>query len=216
MGILFGHHHSEAHNNTDEWVKHWIHLGHLFIEGRKMSKSLKNFISIRDYLSGGWQQETVPTPNSGEYNGKNDSITSRANDLRIFFLQYKYHIALHFSPERIYQATGFRMKMCHYFDFVDMLMALHSKERRDMPLVHKATNASKALGAALQECQQAVHVALADDFNTPVALHALHQCVTSASVYGGLCLNDRYLQCILYVLLLLMYPLVELPVRLNR
>lgn len=34
----------------EEWIPHWVHTGHLHIEGRKMSKSLKNFISIRHLL----------------------------------------------------------------------------------------------------------------------------------------------------------------------
>ena len=34
-----------------EWVPHWVHTGHLYIRGMKMSKSLKNFITIRDFLS---------------------------------------------------------------------------------------------------------------------------------------------------------------------
>ena len=35
------------------WVQHWIHAGQLSIKGLKMSKSLKNYISIQDYLSQG-------------------------------------------------------------------------------------------------------------------------------------------------------------------
>jgi cysteinyl-tRNA synthetase len=32
------------------WVSSWIHIGHLHIDGLKMSKSLKNFITIQDAL----------------------------------------------------------------------------------------------------------------------------------------------------------------------
>jgi cysteinyl-tRNA synthetase len=31
------------------WVHYFLHTGHLHIEGRKMSKSLKNFLTIRFY-----------------------------------------------------------------------------------------------------------------------------------------------------------------------
>lgn len=34
-----------------KWGNYFLHVGHLHIAGLKMSKSLKNFISIRDYLS---------------------------------------------------------------------------------------------------------------------------------------------------------------------
>jgi cysteinyl-tRNA synthetase len=33
-----------------EWIPHWMHTGHLYVKGRKMSKSLKNFVTIREML----------------------------------------------------------------------------------------------------------------------------------------------------------------------
>merc|ERR1719333_1139545 len=41
---------SEAYLNRPQWVNYWWHAGHLHIEGLKMSKSLKNFITIRQAL----------------------------------------------------------------------------------------------------------------------------------------------------------------------
>ncbi|KAF0853153.1 mitochondrial cysteinyl-tRNA synthetase (CysRS) [Andalucia godoyi] len=44
---------SDGHDNSDpasEWCSTFIHTGHLYIQGRKMSKSLKNFITIEDIL----------------------------------------------------------------------------------------------------------------------------------------------------------------------
>lgn len=38
---------SEACYNKNEWVKYFLHAGHLTIEGQKMSKSLKNFVTIK-------------------------------------------------------------------------------------------------------------------------------------------------------------------------
>jgi cysteinyl-tRNA synthetase len=36
----------QAYHNCGPWVNYFIHTGHLHIEGLKMSKSLKNFITI--------------------------------------------------------------------------------------------------------------------------------------------------------------------------
>ena len=36
----------QAYHECDSWVNYFIHTGHLHIEGLKMSKSLKNFITI--------------------------------------------------------------------------------------------------------------------------------------------------------------------------
>jgi len=33
------------------WVPLWLHTGHVHIAGRKMSKSLKNFITVRELLN---------------------------------------------------------------------------------------------------------------------------------------------------------------------
>jgi len=36
------------------FVKHWLHVAHLLVEGRKMSKSLGNFFTVRDFLAKGF------------------------------------------------------------------------------------------------------------------------------------------------------------------
>ena len=55
--LIFPHHENEelqccAYHGTDQWVNYWIHSGQLYLaeDDQKMSKSLKNTISIRDFL----------------------------------------------------------------------------------------------------------------------------------------------------------------------
>lgn len=55
VDLMFPHHdnemaQSEAYHNCPQWVNYFLHTGHLHIEGLKMSKSLKNFITISDAL----------------------------------------------------------------------------------------------------------------------------------------------------------------------
>lgn len=40
----------QAYFENDCWVRYFLHTGHLTISGCKMSKSLKNFITIKDAL----------------------------------------------------------------------------------------------------------------------------------------------------------------------
>jgi hypothetical protein len=40
----------QAYFENDCWVRYFLHTGHLTIAGCKMSKSLKNFITIKDAL----------------------------------------------------------------------------------------------------------------------------------------------------------------------
>ncbi len=53
---MFPHHdnelaQSEAYFNNEQWVNYFMHNGHLHIQGQKMSKSLKNFITIEQALN---------------------------------------------------------------------------------------------------------------------------------------------------------------------
>ncbi|GIK00151.1 hypothetical protein Aspvir_004171 [Aspergillus viridinutans] len=78
---------SHGHSHTDQWVNYFLHMGHLSIQGSKMSKSLKNFTTIREalerkewtprslrivFLLGGWRdgveitEELVSAGNSWE------------------------------------------------------------------------------------------------------------------------------------------------------
>lgn len=55
VDLRFPHHdneiaQSEAYYKCDNWVNNFWHTGHLHIEGKKMSKSLKNFITIKKIL----------------------------------------------------------------------------------------------------------------------------------------------------------------------
>lgn len=42
---------TQAYFENDYWVRYFLHTGHLTIAGCKMSKSLKNFITIKDALA---------------------------------------------------------------------------------------------------------------------------------------------------------------------
>ncbi|KAK2748962.1 hypothetical protein FQN57_007245 [Myotisia sp. PD_48] len=62
IDLAFPHHdnelaQSEAYWNEkcthDQWVNYFLHMGHLSIQGSKMSKSLKNFTAIREALERG-------------------------------------------------------------------------------------------------------------------------------------------------------------------
>lgn len=95
IDLAFPHHDNELaqseayydNHNHDQWVNYFLHMGHLSIQGSKMSKSLKNFTTIREaldrkdwtprslrivFLLGGWKDgveitdELVNTGNAWE------------------------------------------------------------------------------------------------------------------------------------------------------
>ena len=85
--LKFPHHENEIKQANAKfqklgWVNNFIHMGHLHIDGLKMSKSLKNFITIKEILK--------------KYN---------SNQLRMFFLMNKYNQPMNFSEERLNQVS---------------------------------------------------------------------------------------------------------------
>lgn len=87
IDLKFPHHEneiaqSEAYLGSKQWVNYWLHTGHLNIQGSKMSKSLKNFITIREAL-------TVYT----------------ARQLRMVFLLHKYNAPMDYSVSRTFVSS---------------------------------------------------------------------------------------------------------------
>jgi cysteinyl-tRNA synthetase len=56
--LIFPHHEDEIAQSEGAtgkpFVKHWLHGAHLLVEGKKMSKSLGNFFTLRDLLAKGF------------------------------------------------------------------------------------------------------------------------------------------------------------------
>jgi cysteinyl-tRNA synthetase len=44
-------HCQHLHLQSNKWIPHWVHTGHLLKDGRKMSKTLKSFIAIQELLT---------------------------------------------------------------------------------------------------------------------------------------------------------------------
>ena len=61
--LVFPHHEDEiaqSEGATDaRFVKHWVHVAHLLVEGRKMSKSLGNYFTLRDLLGKGFSGREI-------------------------------------------------------------------------------------------------------------------------------------------------------------
>ena len=148
---------SEAHNGCSDWVKYWVHTGHLHIDGLKMSKSLKNFISIKDYLSNGW-------------------TLNPADDLRIYFLHHKYHSTLHFSRDRIQESAVYRHKMEEFF--AQVMRLKDSFSRRSQCVFSAEGPQSARIREKLSYVKKSVKDSLMRDFDTPAVMRLLAELVS--------------------------------------
>eukprot|EP00177_Eucheuma_denticulatum_P007604 GFKZ01013833.1.p1 GENE.GFKZ01013833.1~~GFKZ01013833.1.p1 ORF type:complete len:495 (+),score=49.48 GFKZ01013833.1:571-2055(+) len=145
----------------ERWSHTWLHVGHLHIRGRKMSKSLKNFISIRDFLEQG----------------------GTADAFRIFCLMHKYSSGVEYSDDRLIEAQSYISKLRRFFSRQPKLPVLISQRRRNGKRLSMHHGCVKAAGLlqALVVVRDEVEEALADDFDTPRALSKLSKFMSQAN-----------------------------------
>jgi len=162
VDLKFPHHdnelaQSEAYYGCKQWVNTFFHAGHLHIKGLKMSKSLKNFITIRQAL-----KEHSP------------------RQLRLMFLLQPWDKPMNYSDQTVGDAKSKEALFNNFFGEVKTLLrsdwladevGLRDREA-DLDLLRK-----------IHETQTRVHEALCENFNTPGALAAMVELVAESNKY---------------------------------
>lgn len=147
---------SEAYYNTgNNWVNYFLHSGHLTISGCKMSKSLKNFITIRQALQ--------------EYT---------ARELRFAFLAHGWAETLDYSPETMKIALNYQKVFRNFFSDVIDIFKEESKSDLIRPGVRKWSESDDKLNQCFVDAVDKVDKALCDNFNTRDTLNALCELIS--------------------------------------
>jgi len=150
---------SEAYFNCDQWMNYFLHTGRLDIKGCKMSKSLKNFITIKHIL-----QLTTP------------------RILRLFYNLTRYDNILNYDPEDNFsQATNIDKKISEFFKSLQYY--LRNQNERIMGQTQKLTGEEREIMNKLNETKSTVHEAFCDNFNTPKVFGALQELITLVNKY---------------------------------
>lgn len=84
----------ERNHSHEQWVNYFLHMGHLSIQGSKMSKSLKNFTTIREALE---KKEFTP------------------RGLRIIFLLGGWKEGVEITDDLVKAADGWEDKVNNFF-----------------------------------------------------------------------------------------------------
>jgi len=160
VDLKFPHHdnemaQSEAHFGCRQWVNYFVHSGHLHIKGFKMSKSLKNFITIRQALE-----------------------THSPRQIRMVFLLHKYNAPMDYGDSTMAEALVMENKFVEFFHNVKALL-----RREGLKGPQKWAENELKLNTAFTEVKAAVHSALCDDFDTPTAMKELQKLVKAVNVY---------------------------------
>jgi len=135
---------SEAFHGCCQWVNYFLHAGHLNIKGKKMSKSLKNFVTIREALN---------------------ELGHSARQIRLMFLSQPWDKSMQYSDQTIAEAKNTERKLKDFFGAV-------KAARREPWLARRTAHgaAEEALSQRVLAFQARVHDHLLDNFNTPAVM----------------------------------------------
>ncbi|XP_064472265.1 cysteine--tRNA ligase, cytoplasmic-like [Ornithodoros turicata] len=150
---------AEAYFGNDHWVRYFLHSGHLTIAGCKMSKSLKNFVTIADALK-----------------------AHSARRLRLAFLLHAWKDTLDYS-ENTMEYTAQWEKTFNEF-FLNVKDVLHSAPPPNTTAAFAKWSAVEvALNAKFQDARGGVHASLCDNIDTRSALECLRNLIYDCNVY---------------------------------
>lgn len=163
VDLAFPHHDNELaqseafwaeckHDNlTHQWVNYFLHMGHLSIAGSKMSKSLKNFTTIREALGrGDW------TPRG----------------LRIVFLLGGWKEPVEITEGLVKEGASWEDKVDNFYFKVKDLVR-HPSRTNAASAAEDST-----LETAFSAAQRDFDKALCDSFDTPTAMRIISGLIT--------------------------------------
>lgn len=170
VDLKFPHHdnelaQSEAHYGCEQWINYFLHAGHLTIEGCKMSKSLKNFITIKDALK------------------KN---TSR--QIRFTFLLHSWNSTLDYSTNVLKDAEQTEKLFGDFFLAVKDILRKPENVKLD---AHNYRDDEKSLQQSFLEKKRQIHNALCDSIDTVTALQNMQALVKQSNIYIGQCKQNE-------------------------
>lgn len=162
IDLCFPHHdneiaQSEAYFNSKQWVNYFLHNGHLHIQGQKMSKSLKNFITVEEALN---------------------DFSSR--QLRLVFALSSWEKPIDFKDSLVNEVKGFESTVSKFFTNV---RALNNEVKDKLDASKKLDDKAKQLFQKLAENQQNVHESFCDNLSSSSALRHLLSLVSIANNY---------------------------------
>ncbi|KAA3680819.1 cysteinyl-tRNA synthetase [Paragonimus westermani] len=165
VDLKFPHHdnelaQSEAYFGHSHWVHYFLHAGHLTISGCKMSKSLKNFITIRDALK-----------------------QCSARRLRLTFLLHSWQDTMDYGPDTLAEAVAYEKMLV---DFLYNVTSLHlmANECHSTSAHDSVTSEIGTLMSQLAKTQRDVYEALCDSCDTRRAMAVLKELISFADQYA--------------------------------
>ena len=175
---------SAARASGWSWVRAWVHTGHVHVAGRKMSKSLKNFITVREMLApDGAAAVAVAEAGLG-------GPAPIADAFRLWCAGHAYGASLTYSPARLGDAAAAARRFDAFLSDTRVRLGKEKvgKNARETcrfgPAEHNLNN---AWTVAITEAR----AALSEDFDTPRALRALAAGTAVSAAYSASAIDGR-------------------------
>lgn len=142
-------------DNDMDWVNHFMHMGHLAIDGLKMSRSLKNFITVPEMM---------------------EKYTH--NQIRMLFLLHHWQDPMDYSDETMKHATFFADLFKNFFlQTKNILLRQTTKQHK------KFGPYEMKFFEYLEQVKINVDASLRDNINTVSVIKSLHELVSSLYQY---------------------------------
>lgn len=166
VDLCFPHHdnelaQSEACFNNKQWINYFMHNGHLHIQGQKMSKSLKNFITIEEALQ-----------------------NYSARQLRLAFAFGNWDKPIDFKDALVSEVKAYESTLSKFFTTVRALNTDYKHSLSQGKYISKrVTDVEKQLLLDLAKAQTDAHAAFCDNLATPAVLKVIQDLVSKTNLY---------------------------------
>ncbi|KAL6428134.1 hypothetical protein ACFW04_008475 [Cataglyphis niger] len=164
VDLKFPHHdnelaQAEAYFDNSHWVRYFLHSGHLTIAGCKMSKSLKNFVTIQDALK-----------------------KHSARQLRLAFLLHSWKDTLDYSDNTMNMAVQYEKFLNEFFLNVKCkIRCLGTKTTINS--FTKWFQPEIELNKNFHDAKHSIHKALCDNIDTRTVLDVIRELVANCNIY---------------------------------
>ena len=171
IDLKFPHHdneiaQTEAHDESKQWINYFLHTGHLKIEGLKMSKSLKNFKKITDFIS-------LYSPNA----------------FRLYFCNSKWDMDMDFTENGLSMSSANDKKITEFFQNIKV-WARENDLKRDL----KFDSEDSSLNKFFNESKKNIHQFFCDNFNTPGVVTTILDLIRKTYEYHDKCEQKKTLK----------------------
>lgn len=171
--LIFPHHENEIAQSESytgkQFVNYWIHNGFVNINNEKMSKSLKNFVTIRDLLAK-YHPEAI----------------------RLFFMFTHYRSFMDFSDDGVESA---KHSLARLYRAINLYKDFKNKIAGKIIKIDNTDKKTRGFEKEVQDFSNDFYDAMNDDFNTPAALSVIFNLIRKTNKV----INDSLLSGIINV-----------------